>query len=287
MAKFSKSKEGSMNTKHWYDEIDWKEVGSYWVQEIEVTPELAEAMLGKMSPNRHLRVGARDAYLAEMEANRWVKNGATIVFEEDGCLLDGQHRLRAIANGETSIPLLVVFGVNKIAMASIDTGIVRTAGDIAGLSGYANSRSLSSAARTHLLYKDRLLGRGQHRKVLSSEILSHIQNNPKLGEAASRLAGDQDLRNLIGSAGIVAFFICSEIDSEDAAEFFARLSDGANLSVTSPIYMIRRFLMNNKQRRLSPMEVLETVIVGWNAFRKNKVLKIVRLGTGDRFPAAI
>jgi len=86
-----------------------------------ITPEMAKAMLEQnhehQRPVKRKRV---ENYIADMKNNTWVLNGETIVVADDGSILDGQHRLMAVAEAGIPISMLVVRGVEK-EVDGIDT----------------------------------------------------------------------------------------------------------------------------------------------------------------------
>lgn len=84
------------------------------IKRINVTPEIATEMLSRNTSN--YRKVSRDTvakYAADMKAGRWKDNGETIVFDEDGCLKNGQHRLSAVKLSGCTIPMTIVYGVER------------------------------------------------------------------------------------------------------------------------------------------------------------------------------
>ena len=79
---------------------------------MDITPEIAEKMLGKNTNNyRRLNSSTVTKYAREMFLGYWQVNGEPIVFSKDGTLLNGQHRLAAIIKSNTTQKMLVVTDV--------------------------------------------------------------------------------------------------------------------------------------------------------------------------------
>lgn len=101
-----------------------------------VTPEIAAEMLTHNTNNyRSASEQTVARYALDMKSGRWKENGEPIQFSEDGTLLNGQHRLKAIVKSSATIPMLVVRGIEN-GMAYFDFGSNRSAFQIATACGY-------------------------------------------------------------------------------------------------------------------------------------------------------
>jgi hypothetical protein len=88
-------------------------------------------------------------YAREIAAGRWKPNGETIKFTMDGVLLDGQHRLAAVALAGVGIETTVVWGLDPDCFDTIDSGRPRSAADMLAIQGIPNRFSNSRAAFRH------------------------------------------------------------------------------------------------------------------------------------------
>jgi hypothetical protein len=94
------------------------------------TPAKAKEALESNIVNRALRPRSVSSYQKEMETGRWQMAGEPIKFSVDGKLLDGQHRLTALANAAVeSIEFVVVRGLAPESQIVMDSGAARTAAD--------------------------------------------------------------------------------------------------------------------------------------------------------------
>lgn len=97
---------------------------------LEVTPDVAEELLAlNTKGQRTISNAAVERYASDMVTGDWFVNGDTIKISKDNELLDGQHRLSSIKESGEPQVLLIVHGLDKEAMATIDAGRKRTYAD--------------------------------------------------------------------------------------------------------------------------------------------------------------
>lgn len=113
------------------------------VQMTTVTPEMAIDWLDSSNNgNRRLRVWWAEAMAAAIRRGEWITTHQGIAFSESGRLIDGQHRLKAIALANRQVDVFVFNGVPEQAFSVLDIGVKRTVADTTGL-----SKKTSEAAR--------------------------------------------------------------------------------------------------------------------------------------------
>jgi hypothetical protein len=95
-----------------------------------VSPLLAAYILDHHNArNRKPAASTVAAYARDMRDGRWMRNGDRIRFDQDGNLIDGQHRLMAIVAAGISIPMDFVFGLPNSVRVTVDGGRTRSVGD--------------------------------------------------------------------------------------------------------------------------------------------------------------
>lgn len=101
---------------------------------INVTPEMAREWLQANTDNRPLRSGHVESLRAAFARGEYKLTHQGIAFDDDGVVLDGQHRLHAIAlvnDPGASFPMLVTKGIPREAFKVIDSGAcIRTISDV-------------------------------------------------------------------------------------------------------------------------------------------------------------
>lgn len=96
---------------------------------IEITPQVAEAMLRMNRRNRPLRRSVVQQYARDMQAGRWRLTHQGIAFDTDGILADGQHRLYAVIESGTTQLMAVTWDVPKDAQIAMDDHVKRETHD--------------------------------------------------------------------------------------------------------------------------------------------------------------
>lgn len=104
---------------------------------IEVTPELASKWLNGNTHNRPLKNGVVDRYAADMRVGRWRQSHQGIAFDENGTLIDGQHRLFALVDANVPVLLQVTRGLPLETQNVIDDGLKRSLVDVMRISDTA------------------------------------------------------------------------------------------------------------------------------------------------------
>ena len=91
-----------------------------------VDQAMAKRWLERNVKNRAPRQRAVASYRNDMAAGRWMMAGDPIRFNIDGDLVDGQHRLLALADlPDVTLPFTVVRGLPREAQSYMDQGIKR------------------------------------------------------------------------------------------------------------------------------------------------------------------
>jgi hypothetical protein len=111
---------------------------------VNVTPDVAANFLKFNNKNRDTSKTNFNFIVNEMRTGRFLENGESIIFDKNGVLKDGQHRLSAIVETGKTYKLCVVRGVNPDVMATLDTGKNRSAADVLSLNGFQNTTRLAA-----------------------------------------------------------------------------------------------------------------------------------------------
>lgn len=117
-----------------------------------ITRERATELLNSNVNNRPKSPGYERAFAEDMKAGRWHETHQGIALAEDGTLMDGQTRLRAIEISGTPQWMLVTTGLPRAAFAAIDQGRRRTPGQLVAMLGMRKEpHRVAGMARTILL----------------------------------------------------------------------------------------------------------------------------------------
>lgn len=119
---------------------------------IEVTPQLAAKWLEGNTHNRPLRQTSVDRYAADMKAGRWLLTHQGIAFDQNGVLLDGQHRLWAIVEANVTIKFRVFFNEPSESRWATDTGNPRHNIDVLSMVGESGDVTTHDLATMRAVY---------------------------------------------------------------------------------------------------------------------------------------
>lgn len=110
---------------------------------VNVTPQMASDWLQRNTDNRPLYRTVVNGIKAAMLRGEYMQTHQGIAFDENGILMDGQHRLTAISElSDGSFPMLVTWGIPREAFKVMDIGLKRSAAD-----ALREDRRLVEAAR--------------------------------------------------------------------------------------------------------------------------------------------
>ncbi|MGH8220331.1 MAG: hypothetical protein ACREUT_17480 [Steroidobacteraceae bacterium] len=264
-----------------------------------ITPQLAHELLeaSQSLRNREIKGDHVHALAAAMRESRFHTNGESIVIDEEGRVLDGQHRLLAIIEAQVTVELIVVRGVPPSVIDSIDTGRGRSAADVIHMAGFRRAPRLASAARDLYFFLRGTFTGGPSgsrsdgtRDVSPSNEQIHelIQRTPDLVSAVDQAsdAYPNVCKWVEGGRTAFWFFALSNISRDNAAEFFGSLESGANLPESHPVLLLRQALIENaSSRRKRPKSDLAAfTIKAWNAFHSGATFKMLKHSRRDRFP---
>lgn len=118
-----------------------------------IYPMTALRMLKQSEGNRPESKSHIEMFAREMAAGKWEVTGQGISFDINGRLIDGHHRLRAVAYGDVPVPMLVTRGLRPEAIRAVDVGLKsRSVADVLGMSyGMRNGPIVAAIARTIVL----------------------------------------------------------------------------------------------------------------------------------------
>lgn len=263
-----------------------------------LTPEMAREMLATNIKNRSVSQTVVRRYRRDMEEDRWVFAGDPIRFSIEGHLLDGQHRLLALADcaDGTEIDFVVQRGLDSVVQMAMDQGRKRSAGQQIELLGVPDPTIVAAAAKSHLirsmglLFRDNKLAQEQ---VSTAEIEEWVINNIDAITEIKDTYFNYVRRQKPPSVAYCAAIDFHAIDPEQSAEFFRQLSEGADGGHGHPINTLDRRLRDDQLNRIKvpTRDLLAFYIVAWNAWRDDRQLtKLQRprggSWTAETFPVA-
>jgi hypothetical protein len=240
-------------------------------------------------PNRRTSDNQVLKFQADMENGRWHFEGAPIKLSKTGKLLDGKHRLTALANTvpEMEISFVVITGLDDDSQVYMDIGQIRTVGQQLGLRGISNGVLYGAVAKLYLEWTRGRLFRASNRGSTSKSeqtewVISHQDILTRLSETG--------FQQVDAPPSVVGAFTLAilQISPARANKFISRLVSGASLAEGDPILALDRRLRNIRRSgvRVSQREYLAYFIKAWNAWVMGDRLQKLQLSslTEDNFP---
>lgn len=252
-----------------------------------VTPDLATHLLeinGREFHNRQINEERVDLYGRDMKDGIWRHNGETIKFDTAGVLVDGYSRLTACFMHGATFMTDARTGVDKDAIATIDTGRPRSLSNVLAMRNETTATALSQGAGWLLSYQERAIYK--RRKIAKShqEMVDFIEKHPGLRTATEHTKEIRNKRLAPPGVLVAAYYICSNSNQSRTEEFFSMLSNGVGYTQMSPIRHLRDLLMQRDKRRMTPGEAFAYILIAYNKYISGDSIRILRLPSEDNVP---
>lgn len=256
-----------------------------------ITPLRAQDYLARNRGNRHMTDARVTLYASAMQRGEWQVNGEPIQFDNEGDLLNGQHRLHGCVRAGVPFTTLVVRGLPRGVFATLDTGKKRTAGDNIALLGQSDGNVIAAVAAVVMRYRtDRMLFGNW--SPPNQDVVRFFENNTEPLIRSGQLA--RKARHIIQPGlGGGMHFLFAEKDNEMADRFMEDLASGASLPARDAVYVLREQLLANKtsKSKFDRIEICARTVRAWNARRSGSEVRVLRgtYGTGSEreFPKII
>lgn len=265
---------------------------------VKITPEIAESYLSKNVKNRNIAPSRVDGYARDMVTGRWLFNPNPIVFDTEGVLIDGQHRLHAIVKAKIAVEMLVMRGAPCESINIIDFNKPRSSGDILQLAGFVHSNNLAALAKRIIAWD-----RGE-KSIISSHQSGGGQSSAQYRNATKPEVVDYAkanynyLHGIINEAiqiyhsGNIALLSPSEIGfllhilapHEKALVFIGKIISGVGLNEETAELAMRKVLERvrfKKDMMVSPIDFLRYFIVAFDKHLKGANVKTLRIATKE------
>ena len=278
--------------------------GCYWISSpvdeqmtsriVLLTRDIARGWLKRNDGNRTFsKINAR-ILTAEMTRGFWRANGESIVFDTEGVLIDGQHRLRAILSSGHQYLAPVITGVLAEARPTVDTGMKRSTANNFQMAGESNTSTLAATVILWKGYQSRQVKEMTHpeMRLSVSGAMEYLEEWPGLREAASaanklRPGGQGRMLVPTSEVALVWFAIVSSGASRERTnDYLGRGLTGYSLSPGSPILALRRRLSEHMRpgQRMHKRERLALLLKAWQLWSTGKTRKVLRWEVDEGFP---
>lgn len=253
-----------------------------------ITPREAKNWLEANKGNRPLNRGHVQRLAAAIEAGEWELNGDPIRFDEDGCLLDGQHRLHAIVEADKAVDSVIIRNLPASTFSTMDCGRRRGGADTLAVAGETNCVALAAACRCLLLYENSGVAAvsNSKRQFSNAQILDCLQRHPDIRES---LQVHHKLHSRFSFAPFITidYLFRKKHPGHDYAGFWDRVASGEMIARGDPEYALRERLQTNatSSAKLPSYQLAALAIRALHAYISRQELRLLRgISSLEDFP---
>lgn len=253
---------------------------------IVITPEMAAAMLERVSPRqRGVSQTHVDQLAAEMTGGTFKANAGMVMIDWDGLLIDGQHRLHACVKANVPLHTFIATGVDPLIFDVIDIGKKRSANDVLRGDGRDSPKELASLAGAVLAV---LNSKGRARNTVVECARKHAEDLARLVPLYREFAVMQRHHGWRSSpraicGGLFCLTLHGAKSLDDVLEFGARLL-AEDTPPRDPCRTLREWLIagyrgNTHDQARATFAVMASA---WNAYRANAERAQLKVTTGTQ-----
>ena len=244
-----------------------------------ITPQQAKAMLDMSitlgAGNRRVAQRHVDLYAREMLEGRWKLNGVAIKLDENGAVLDGQHRLLACIKAGVPFTTIVMSGVPRDTFDTLDCGRPRTVAQVLQMSDVKYHSLVSAVIRG--VSEMRMAGntaRKEKRMSNSAAMEEYRAHSAEYDESArfgACVVADTHAMTPKLTATLHYYMVNDLKQDKELVERFLHDINSFDTSSIAVADKLRKWNLQNRGTRISERTRLGYTILTWNAMlRKSK-----------------
>ena len=254
-----------------------------------ITPDDAKKLLSANTINRPLRRSHVDFFESQLQRGEMQLTHQGIAISENGRLLDGQHRLTAIANTGIAATMMVAYGLPESSFSVLDTGAARKASDALSIDGACNAHCIAASIRLWLFYKNlpgQLWGGVQAVKIYSvTAVKAQYELDPEGWDWAGKTASTFCVTKVITPGPSAAFLylaFANGYSKKYLTDFMRCIKEGADLTHGNPVLAFRNKQFSGGEVGTKKQQArVADLIKLFNAYTTGQRLKIFK---SQQFP---
>ena len=245
-----------------------------------VTPEIATEWLQHNVENRPPRKAWVKELARRMLSGSWMApfGDAAIIFDSNGHLRNGQHRLMAVAESGATIEMHVVRGAPSDCFLVVDSGRSRNPADVVAINGWPNAKLAAAAARMVHTHSSGNAWWTRGAPFDGREAERAMRDHPRLVDHVSAHGCHRAFATMRIPPSFVVFFSYTARPQDKAQEFISGLESGEGLPAGDPRLALRERLIRahgsgGTRAKLSEQMVIALYLHAWRAFKGGKKLR--------------
>lgn len=264
-----------------------------------ITPTKAREYFNTSRGNRPISKVYVNSYADTMKKGGWMLNGVPIIFDVEGHLLDGHHRLLAIEKAGIPVRFDVVRGAPSNAFTTYDNGRHRTVGQLLAMQGVKHYNLVGSIvnANERLIKSGRLYENNgvndKEIKKTNDDYYYAYQKDPdgfnKVAETIVRLQSRCRIISASWAGGLYYYLTHTGGYSEAEVEpFFEALYTLESDSI--PVVSLLRKAITKEAlegRKMKAETLWAFIVKAWNSYITGDLRKILRYQTTEELPELI
>lgn len=253
-----------------------------------VDTERAEEYLGHIGMQRKISDSHVAMLANEMKRGHWQFTSEAIKFDEQGHLIDGQQRLRAVIESDKPQTFLVIRGEKTSVFDVLDQGLIRSVAQILRMRGEQHYAILAAAARLVYLWDEDAWGSKQRKRVTPRDVADVLRTHPHLRMAVSAWGKSSKLNQIsLPSVNTFMFYEFWIRSADRAEEFMSEVEQGGKVGSASKLLFDRLLTEKLKDRNMGQREYITLWIKAWNEYMQGnraKPMKQLRYKKSEELP---
>jgi len=258
--------------------------GSIIVSIVRVTPDVAREWLDVNTRNRPLNKRHVGHIANVMASGDMVLNGEAIIFDSDGVLLNGQHRLWACIESERFFDSLVVRNVSPDVFDTLDGGRKRKVAEMLAMTGELNSTNVAAAISALVAFVDtggNIHGTTHHGRIATPQVCERVlASHPGIRDSVKAIRCQRLYDN---QWAYVLHYLFSLVDARLAESFVDVLTNGSP-DVGRPFNIFREHLIKGADQKKDRRNLAAKAIKAFNAERAGERPKMLKFLKIEEFP---
>jgi hypothetical protein len=258
-----------------------------------ITPDTAENWLEHRNLERNRKYSRliEAKYAAEIRAGLWKTSPQGVSFDRDGFILDGQHRLGAIAKTGITTELFVSVGWDPDCFDVLDSGYKRAT---AQMIVHPHSKLMTSAGRylgaiTGQIRTGMVRGGVYVHGSSGAEILRVVNAWPELGTFAASAQHIRSKAQIIAAPHLAVLAQASRSQYCDRIPMWLDgLAYGDGLTGVDPrLHLRKRFAEERRALANAQAMAYGLIVTAWNAYATKTPMPELRACGEDSMPEVV